>query len=127
MRPWQHVLEPLCGYLKLAEKLCTVQGTYSDAWNFGPNDGDSRSVRWIVNELCDRIDGGQYSTDGGGQLHEANLLSLDSSKAKALLGWAPRWNLEAALSKNVEWHESWLSKADMGDFTCRQIQTYVDG
>ena len=127
VRPWQHVLEPLCGYLTLAEKLCAEQGGYSDAWNFGPNDGDAKSVGWIVNELCDRIDGGQYSTEGQEQLHEADLLSLDSSKARAVLGWAPRWGLETALSKTLEWHEAWRSEADMADFTCRQIQAYVDG
>ena len=127
MRPWQHVLEPLCGYLTLAEKLCAEQGGYSDAWNFGPNDGDAKSVGWIVNELCDRIDGGHYSTEGQDQFHEADLLSLDSSKARAVLGWAPRWGLETALSKTLEWHEAWRSEADMADFTCRQIQAYVDG
>lgn len=127
VRPWQHVLEPLCGYLTLAEKLCTSQGSYSDAWNFGPNDGDSRSVSWIVSELCDRIDGGQYSTDRRDQLHEADILNLDSSKARAVLGWAPRWDLGTALSKTLEWHEAWRSKANMADFTCRQIQAYVGG
>jgi CDP-glucose 4,6-dehydratase len=119
------VLEPLCGYLALVEKLYTAQGCYADAWNFGPNDGDSRSVSWIVKELCDRTGGGQYSTDRHDQPHEANVLSLDSSKAKAVLGWAPRWDLETALSKTLEWHNAWRSKADMAEFTCRQIQSYI--
>ena len=125
VRPWQHVLEPLCGYLTLAENLYTAQGCYADAWNFGPSDGDSRSVSWIVKELCDRTGGGQYSTDRHEQPHEANVLSLDSSKAKAVLGWAPRWGLETALSKTLEWHKAWRSKADMAEFTCRQIQAYI--
>ena len=125
VRPWQHVLEPLCGYLMLAEKLCTAKGCYSDAWNFGPKDGDSRSVEWVVDTLCNLIDGAQWSIGSQEQPHEAGLLSLDSSKAKAVLGWVPRWDLETALSKTLEWHEAWRSKADMAAFTCRQIQTYI--
>ena len=125
IRPWQHVLEPLCGYLMLAEKLCTAKGCYSDAWNFGPKDGDSRSVKWVVDKLCNLIDGAQWSTDRQEQPHEAGFLSLDSSKARAVLGWVPRWDLETALSKTLEWHAAWRSKADMTAFTSRQIQTYI--
>ena len=73
IRPWQHVLEPLCGYLMLAEKLCTAKGCYSDAWNFGPKDGDSISVKWVVDKLCNLIDGAQWSTDRQEQPHEAGL------------------------------------------------------
>lgn len=125
VRPWQHVLEPLAGYLILAENLCTVGGCYADAWNFGPNADDSRSVSWIVNRLCDHFSGAQWSADNREQPHEACLLSLDSSKARAMLGWVPRWDLETALNKTVEWHDAWRTKLDMVNVTRQQIEAYA--
>jgi len=126
IRPWQHVLEPLSGYLLLAEKLYEGGETFAEAWNFGPNDEDAKSVGWIVEKLCAQIPGARWETESAKQPHEAGLLKLDSSKAKAKLGWAPRWNLEAALRKTTEWHQAWRNREDMAVITTQQIQAYVN-
>jgi CDP-glucose 4,6-dehydratase len=126
IRPWQHVLEPLSGYLKLAEKLYMEGSVFAEAWNFGPNDDDAKSVAWIVEQLCAKIPGAQWTTEHTKQPHEAGLLKLDSSKAKTLLGWSPRWNLETALNKTVEWHEAWRNREDMAAITTQQIQAYAN-
>jgi len=125
IRPWQHVLEPLSGYLLLAEKLYTEGRTFAEAWNFGPNEEDAKSVGWIVNQLCAQIPGARWETENVKQPHEAGLLKLDISKAKAKLGWAPRWNLETALSKTVEWHQAWRNQEDIAEVTSSQIQAYI--
>jgi len=125
IRPWQHVLEPLSGYLLLAEKLYKEGSAYAEAWNFGPNEEDAKSVGWIVNQLCAQIPDARWETENVKQPHEAGLLKLDSSKAKAKLGWAPRWNLETALSKTVEWHQAWRNQEDMSELTSSQIQAFI--
>jgi len=124
VRPWQHVLEPLSGYLLLAEKLYEQGEAFAQAWNFGPNDEDAKPVSWIVERLCEQIPGSKWQTEKTKQPHEAGLLKLDSSKAKTKLGWTPRWNLEAALSKTVEWHQAWRNQEDMAAITSSQIQAY---
>ena len=126
VRPWQHVLEPLSGYLTLAEKLYTEGSAFAGAWNFGPTEADSKSVGWIVENLCARMPGARWEVESGQQLHETGLLKLDSSKAKAKLGWAPRWGLEKALSKTTEWHQAWRDGEDMAITTSLQIQAYTD-
>lgn len=126
VRPWQHVLEPLSGYLMLAEKLFSEGNAFAEAWNFGPNDDDAKPVGWIVNQLCDRTPGAKWQTDNAQQPHEAGLLKLDSSKAKTKLGWNPRWNLEMALNKTLEWHQAWQKGDDMAAFTSAQIQAYTN-
>jgi CDP-glucose 4,6-dehydratase len=126
VRPWQHVLEPLSGYLMLAEKLYTKGNAFAEAWNFGPDDDDAKSVSWIVNQLCDRTPGAKWQTDNAQQPHEAGMLKLDSSKAKTKLGWNPRWNLEMALNKTLEWHHAWRKGDDMAAFTNAQIQAYTN-
>jgi len=125
IRPWQHVLEPLSGYLLLAEKLYKEGSAYAEAWNFGPNEEDAKSVGWIVNQLCAQIPDARWETENVKQPHEAGLLKLDSSKAKAKLGWAPRWNLETALSKTVEWHQAWRNQEDIAEVTSSQIQAFI--
>lgn len=92
VRPWQHVLSPLAGYLRLAEALYDAP-ELQGGWNFGPPDGDARPVRWIRWEL-----------DEGPHPHEPHFLSLDSSKARAGLGWAPAWGLDKALTSVVSWY-----------------------
>jgi CDP-glucose 4,6-dehydratase len=123
-RPWQHVLEPLSGYLLLAEKLFTHGENYAEAWNFGSDDSDAKPVRWIVEQLAklrpDLV--WQYNTTP--QAHEAHYLKLDSSKAKHRLAWQPRWQLATALAKTVSWHEAWLRGEDMRTFTLAQINEY---
>ncbi|MDA0959197.1 MAG: CDP-glucose 4,6-dehydratase [Proteobacteria bacterium] len=126
VRPWQHVLEPLSGYLMLAEKLYSDGGAFAEAWNFGPNDEDAKSAGWIVERLCALTPGARWKTESAKQPHEAGLLKLDSSKAKAELGWDPRWNLETALSKTTEWHRAWRNREDMAAITTQQIQIYAN-
>lgn len=126
VRPWQHVLEPLSGYLMLAEHLYQQGEPFADAWNFGPNEEDARSVGWIVSQLCERIPGARWESEMTKQPHEAGLLKLDSSKAKTHLDWAPRWDLETALKKTVEWHQAWRNGEDMMVFSSKQIQTYTN-
>ena len=126
VRPWQHVLEPLSGYLLLAEKLCTEGSAFAGPWNFGPNDEDAQSVGWIVERLCAQIPNVRWETENSMQPHEASLLKLDSSKAKAKLSWTPRWSLETALSKTTEWHQEWRNREDMVVITTQQIQAYAN-
>ena len=123
-RPWQHVLEPLAGYLALAERLCTEGAAFAEGWNFGPDDNDAQSVGWIVEYLCGRVPGAGWQCDAAPQPHEANMLKLDSAKAKARLGWRPRWNLPAALARTLEWHQAWQSGADMTEASLAQIRSY---
>lgn len=124
VRPWQHVLEPLSGYIRLAEQLYTEGEKFAEAWNFGPSDEDARSVAWIVNQLVGRVSGAVWQQNSAPQPHEANYLKLDSSKARAQLGWQPRWNLSIALEKIVEWHQSWHQGQSMHDVTLSQIEEY---
>ena len=126
VRPWQHVLEPLSGYLLLAERLYQEGEAFAEAWNFGPNDADAKPVSWIVERLCAQIPGSKWQTENTKQPHEAGLLKLDSSKAKTKLGWMPRWNLETALSKTVEWHHAWRNQEDIAAVTSAQIYSYQD-
>jgi CDP-glucose 4,6-dehydratase len=124
IRPWQHVLEPLSGYLMLAEKLYTAKSAFAEAWNFGPEEADSRSVDWLVGDLCSRIPGASCQREEVPQLHEAGTLKLDSSKAKQRLNWHPRWTLEDALSHTVDWHLAWRTGANMQQFSLQQIASY---
>jgi CDP-glucose 4,6-dehydratase len=124
IRPWQHVLEPLCGYLLLAEELVKQGAEYADAWNFGPEESDAKTVSSIVDQLCEKFPGASWHLDGEPQPHEAGLLKLDSSKAKAKLNWEPRWALETALNKTIEWHKAWRSGESMGTFSTQQIEAY---
>jgi CDP-glucose 4,6-dehydratase len=123
-RPWQHVLEPLSGYLRLSENLYTDGESFADAWNFGPEEEDSKTVEWIMNKLCSLRSEASWEIDKNPQLHEANTLKLDSSKAKFLLGWQPLWDLHQAIEKTLEWDQAWHEKVDMAAFTLSQIQSY---
>jgi CDP-glucose 4,6-dehydratase len=123
-RPWQHVLEPLSGYLLLAVRLYTDGLSFAEGWNFGPTDGDARPVRWIVERLAEMRQDVRWECTGTGQLHEANYLKLDSSKANIRLGWRPRWELQSALKKTLEWHEAWRKNQDMRLITLAQIADY---
>lgn len=124
-RPWQHVLEPLSGYLTLAEHLCAEGHACAESWNFGPRDDDAQPVQWIVERMASAWGhGAQWQPDAGTHPHEAQCLKLDISKAKARLGWQPRWPLALALQKTVEWHQAYLGGADMRAYTLQQIQAY---
>lgn len=124
IRPWQHVLEPLSGYLQLAEKLHTENSAFAEAWNFGPEESDARPVGWLVDKLCAQIPGASWKRDEIPQPHEAGTLKLDSSKAKQRLNWHPRWQLEQALTVTVDWHLAWRRGADMQAVSLQQIVAY---
>lgn len=123
-RPWQHVLEPLSGYLMLAERLYTEGSAFAEAWNFGPADEDARPVRWIVERMSEMRKDVTWQCDESPQPHEANFLKLDSSKAHNKLNWQPRWRLQTALQKTLEWHEAWRKSKDMRSATLAQISDY---
>lgn len=125
VRPWQHVLEPLSGYLKLAESLYTNGNTHAEAWNFGPAQDDIHSVGWIVERIVAASPGAEWRHQQQPQPHEAQYLTVDSSKARSELGWAPRWRLETALEKISEWHRAWLDGNDMREVTLAQITEYL--
>jgi CDP-glucose 4,6-dehydratase len=126
IRPWQHVLEPLLGYLLLAEKLYTEGRSFAEAWNFGPEADDARPVQWIVEYLCSQVDNAAWQYDASPQPHEANTLKLDCSKAKAQLGWRPLWNLQTALGMTLAWHQAWKQGSDMVAISMQQIQKYEE-
>jgi CDP-glucose 4,6-dehydratase len=123
-RPWQHVLEPLSGYLLLAESLFIQGSTFAEGWNFGPDDEDAQSVKWIIERFTEMRKGLMWECDLIEQPHETNYLKLDSSKAKVRLGWQPRWRLSTSLGKTLEWHQAWRSQEDMRSITLNQIAEY---
>jgi CDP-glucose 4,6-dehydratase len=123
-RPWQHVLEPLGGYLTLAERLYREGDAFSAAWNFGPEQADAFPVKWIAEYLCSRITGASWRASPAPHPHEAGSLQLDISKAKASLGWHPRWGLETALEHTLAWHQAWKKGQDMTELSLDQIRTY---
>lgn len=124
VRPWQHVLEPLSGYLMLAEQAYGNPCKFDEAWNFGPEEKDAKPVEWLVGQLCARIPGAAWQCETAPQPHEAGLLKLDSGKAKSQLGWKPRWTLETALKRTVDWHLAWKRGDDMRAFSLEQIAQY---
>jgi CDP-glucose 4,6-dehydratase len=126
-RPWQHVLEPLSGYLLLAEQLALKGQQRASSWNFGPDEDDTRSVRWVLDQLAARIPGAGWRHVGGEHVHEAGLLKLDSSKARGELGWRPRWPLARALESAVEWYSAWRENQDMHEVCLTQIRAYQGG
>jgi len=121
VRPWQHVLNPLSGYLLIAQEL--VNRSPVDAgWNFGPADGDTQSVRWIADIVSSLWPETIYwQLDRGPHPHEAHFLSLDSSKARQRLGWRPRWDLRRALQTIVDWHLAARAEEDLRAITLKQI------
>ena len=126
-RPWQHVLEPLSGYLALAERLHARGAEFAEGWNFGPDDADVRPVSWIVDRLCAGSPGAKWKADAGPHPHEAMQLKLDSSKAKARLGWHPRWSLEVALDRTLAWHAAWRRGENMAATSLAQLREYGAG
>jgi CDP-glucose 4,6-dehydratase len=124
IRPWQHVLEPLSGYLLLGEELVKQGAAYADAWNFGPEELDTKPVSVIIKHLSEKFPGSRWQLEYEPQPHEAGLLKLDSSKARTKLNWAPRWPLKIALNKTIEWHQAWKSAESMAAFTAQQIDAY---
>ena len=135
VRPWQHVLEPLSGYLLLAQRLYSDGPQFAESWNFGPADGDACPVRYVVEKMA-RI----WNENGGGALeskparweydkaehvHEAHLLRLNSAKAVARLGWSPRWGLDETLAHTAEWYKGFYGGRDVRERSLRQIEAYM--
>lgn len=128
IRPWQHVLEPLSGYLLLAQRLFEGDRGFADAWNFGPYDEDAKTVEWVVARMCELVPENKgYIIDGKPQPHEAAYLKLDCSKARQILGWKPQWPLEIALQRVVEWTMEYSKVADMKRVSLDQIRSYSQG
>jgi CDP-glucose 4,6-dehydratase len=124
-RPWQHVLEPVSGYLALAERLYSSGESFAEPWNFGPHDSDMRPVRWIVEWLRHHVPGAGWEVHDESHPHEAHTLRLDSSRAQTRLSWHPRWNLDTALQKTLDWHNAWKRGEDMAAVSLGQIGEYA--
>ena len=125
IRPWQHVLEPLSGYLSLAQHLYEKPIEIAGAWNFGPYDADAKSVRKVVEKLVAAWGGGAtWNVDIHPQLHEAYHLKLDISKASSKLNWYPRWTLEHALDQTARWYRRYGAENQARDLTLGQIAEY---
>jgi len=146
VRPWQHVLEPIAGYLLLAEKLFNEGHPFAQAWNFGPHDSDTQTVQWIVEHLIEEgggQNGSQNSNQGSSQgssqnnsqgswinesekqPHEAMLLKLDSSKARQMLGWNNAWTLTTCLQEIAQWNAQWLTGGDMNRYSMDTIERFI--
>lgn len=126
IRPWQYVLDPIAGYIGLAEKLYIEGNQYAEAWNFGPLDDDVQTVKWIVDKMSSNWHGNaKWVVDNDVHPHEANYLKLDCSKSRANLSWVPKWNLETALVKIIEWHKAEQQGADLEKISLSQIETYM--
>jgi CDP-glucose 4,6-dehydratase len=124
-RPWQHVLNPLSGYLMLAQALFEDPAA-ATAWNFGPAEGEARPVAWIVGRLDALWPGGlRWEHDAGEHPHEAHYLKVDSSRARAHLGWAPTWGLERTLEAVVEWYSALRDGGDMRAVSLAQLEAFT--
>ncbi len=124
-RPWQHVLEPLSGYLMLAEDLYNQGYKFADAWNFGPDERDCKPVSWILDKLIESWgNGATWQLDQKANPHEATFLKLDCSKAKHFLNWQSKWQVEETVSRIVKWHLAYLQNQDMRELTLNEIRDY---
>lgn len=127
VRPWQHVLEPLSGYLLLGEKLLEEGKKFAQGFNFGPNEDSVLRVAEVAQKVCEYYGKGDVVVQKRDDLHEANLLMLNIEKAEQVLGWIPTYTAEEAVKKSVEWYKHFYSQdADMYDFTMKQIKEYEE-
>ena len=126
IRPWQHVLEPLYGYLLLAVKMWKEPERFCEAWNFGPYEKDTATVREVVEKVIRLWGKGSYEVIEDRSFHEAGLLRLDISKTMLKLGWRPKWNLDKALERTVKWYKRFYEgKTDMVEYSIREIENYL--
>lgn len=127
VRPWQHVLEPLSGYLQLAEKMAKNRTAYADAWNFGPDSQDAQTVQWIVEQMT-RSWGGKatWELQTGDHPHEATFLRVDTAKAQQHLDWHPRLDAASAVAWTAQWYRDQSAGADARELCFEQIQQYQD-
>jgi CDP-glucose 4,6-dehydratase len=124
VRPWQHVLEALGGYLMIAARLLQGDRSIASAWNFGPAESDAQPVSWIVDKMISKWGSGSYRLTDSPQPHEARMLRLDCSKASSELGWSPAWTLDDALEQIVAWHRSVNDGADARQVSLEQLNGY---
>lgn len=125
VRPWQHVLDPLEGYLLLAQALIERGQDVAEAWNFGPDSGGTATVGELVHAMAQLWPGeAGWSVDPHVQPHEAGLLTLDSSRARQRLGWRPKWGLKQSLRYTLEWHRAWRDGQDMQQYCRTQIAAH---
>ena len=126
IRPWQHVFEPLYGYLLLAVKMWKEPERFCEAWNFGPYEKDTATVREVVEKVIRLWGEGSYEVIEDRSFHEAELLRLDISKTMLKLGWRPKWNLDKALERTVKWYKRFYEgKTDMVEYSIREIENYL--
>ncbi len=126
IRPWQHVLEPLSGYLHLAKALHEQPAVFAEAWNFGPDPLDAKPVRWLADEMIKLWGGTNRWECVNSDVHEATYLKLDCSKANAKLNWSAKWDIQQALKATVDWYHAYHQKKDMQQFTVQQIHAYMN-
>jgi CDP-glucose 4,6-dehydratase len=127
VRPWQHVLEPLFGYLLLGQRLYQDGSAFTGPWNFGPNEENVKPVKWLVEQITEmwgHENETSWTRDRGTQPHEASYLTLDCAKAKAEIGWCPQWDVKSALEKTIEWYKAYYAHEDMLPITINQIKRY---
>ena len=125
-RPWQHVLEPLSGYLVLAQALYQSPQDYAEGWNFGPLDEDAKPVDWILDRMVEKWQGNaSWQLDENAHPHEAGFLKLDISKAKSRLQWQPAWHLDDTIEKIVQWYQAWMNQEDMQELCLKEINDYM--
>ncbi len=125
VRPWQHVLEPLSGYLLLGQKLLETGKDYAEGFNFGPNEESVLKVSEVVQKIIDNYNKGEVIVHKKDNLHEANLLMLNIEKAKTVLNWTPTYTANEAIKETVEWYKHFYAKdTDMYQYTIQQIKNY---
>ena len=125
-RPWQHVLEPLNGYMKLAEKVYKYGGKYCDSWNFGPEDADNKTVLWILEYISKSMPNFRFHCESEKQLYESSTLKLGISKSLENLCWAPQWDISTAIEMTLNWHQSFKTGKNMREETLKQIDEYQE-
>jgi CDP-glucose 4,6-dehydratase len=124
-RPWQHVLEPLSGYLLLGQHMSADGIGFSEGWNFGPGDDGVMDVENVARNVIAAWGSGNYVIAPDADYHEAHLLKLDASKARTFLGWRTTWNCEKAIRNSVEWYKDFIAGSDMNHKTINQLGAYL--
>ena len=127
IRPWQQVLEPLCGYMTLAEHMCLGENQYSSGWNFGPDYKDMKKVEWIIEVMAKKWkEEANWNVDNNINPHEANTLKLDCSKAMALLNWKPTLTINESLTWTVDWYKNYYENNNVKQISLKQINDYLE-
>lgn len=124
VRPWQHVLDPLSGYIILAEKLVENKSDFAEPWNFGPEQSGAKTVSWVLDRLSKKFVNARWQKENIKQKHEASILRLDISKAKSKLGWFPKWSLETSIDNTIKWYQAFKENEKMQEFSKKQIRIY---